>query len=464
MVIPPPRAVREAAAKEAAAREAARPAAAGKLRKGLSADPLYDLVREAFRKLPDHRHEKATLSLTDALSSAFAMFSLKDPSLLAFDQRRNDQNLKTLFGISQIPSDTQMREILDGLDPERLRPAFHDVFRQLQRGKALEPFVFHNGCYLLAMDGTGFFSSNKIHCASCQEKVNKLTGEVTYQHQLLGAAIVHPDHQEVIPLAPEPIQKQDGSTKNDCERNAGKRLLRKIRQEHPRLKLLVVEDGLASNAPHIRDLVELRMHYLLGVKPGDHEFLFDRVLEAFEQDRVTTMTWRAGDVTCEIAFTYQLPLNASHPDLLVNFLQYTEYARPGHRQKHFTWVTDLRISRGNARHLVRGGRSRWKIENETFNTLKNQGYHFEHNFGHGRQNLSVVFAMLMMLTFLVDQAQQLCCPLFRAVWKKLGSKRALWDNLRSHFRHFTFTSMQHLYEVILHDLAKELPAPRLDTS
>ena len=76
----------------------------------------------------------------------------------------------------------------------------------------------------------------------------------------------------------------------------------------------------------------------------------------------------------------------------------------------------------------------------------------------------MVFAMLMMLAFLVDQVQQLCCPLFRAVWKKLGSKRALWDNLRSHFRHFTFTSMQHLYEVILHDLAKELPAPRLDTS
>lgn len=145
-------------------------------------------------------------------------------------------------------------------------------------------------------------------------------------------------------------------------------------------------------------------------------------------------------------------------------MQDAEYGADGHRRKYFTWVTDLRVTRGNARHLVRGGRARWKIENETFNTLKNQGYAFEHNFGHGQQNLSVVFAMLMMLAFLVDQTQQICCPLFRAVWKKLGSKRALWDNLRSHFRHFTFTSMQHLYEVILHDLAKELPAPRLDTS
>ena len=82
---------------------------------------------------------------------------------------------------------------------------------------------------------------------------------------------------------------------------------------------------------------------------------------------------------------------------------------------------------------MRGGRARWKIENETFNTLKNQGYNFEHNYGHGEQNLSVVFAMLMMLAFLVDQTQQLCCALFQAVWAKLGSKRLLWERMRALF-------------------------------
>ena len=445
MVLPPPVAVRKA-------------------RKHLSADALYELLGKSFQEVPDHRRPNATIPLRDALLSAFSLFSLKDPSLLAFDARRNDQNMKSLFGIGQIPSDTRMREILDGVKPDLLRPAFTAVFRQLQRGKALEQFAFHDGCYLLALDGTGYFSSPTVHCQSCLEKKNRKTGEVTYQHQMLGAAIVHPDHKEVIPLAPEPIQKQDGSTKNDCERNAAKRLLRKIRQEHPRLKLLVIEDALASNAPHIRDLIELNMHFLLGVKPGDHGFLFQKVIEAFEQDRVTTISWKEGDVTCEVAYAKQLPLNESNQDLLVNFLQYAEYDAEGHRRRHFTWVTDLQITRGNARQLVRGGRARWKIENETFNTLKNQGYQFEHNFGHGNQNLSVVFAMLMMLAFLVDQVQQLCCPLFRAVWKKLRTKRALWDNLRSHFHHFTFTSMQHLYEVILHDLARELPAPRLDTS
>ena len=435
-----------------------------KTRRDLSADGLLRTLREGFERIPDHR-PRPDIPLRDALLSGFALFSLKDPSLLAFDARRREGNLQRLYAVGQVPSDTRMREILDPVDPEQLRPVFNDAFRSLQRGKGLEPLVFHEGCYLLALDGTGYFSSPTVHCPSCLEKVHRDTGAVTYAHQMLGAVIVHPDSREVVPLAPEPIVKQDGTTKNDCERNAAKRLLRKIHQEHPHLNFIVIEDGLASNAPHIRELLNLNMHFLLGVKPGDHAFLFEQLIAAYDADRVTVLSWQTPHGgRCEISFVHQLPLNESNLDLLVNFLQYAEYDADGELLKLFSWVTDLTITPGNALHLTRGGRARWKIENETFNTLKNQGYQFEHNFGHGNQNLSVVFAMLMMLAFLVDQIQQMCCPLFRAAWKKFGSKRALWDNLRSHFRHIAFLSMQHLFEVMLCDLAKELPAPEPDTS
>lgn len=435
-----------------------------KVRKRLAADPLFGLVRSGFEKIIDHRHEKATISLADALMSAFAMFSLKDPSLLAFDARRRDENMKNLYGIEIVPSDTRMREILDPVNPTALRPLFVDVFRELQRGKALEPFVFYDGHFLMSLDGTGYFSSQAVHCDSCLEKVNSKTGEVTYHHQMLGAVLLHPDHREVIPLAPEPIQKQDGTSKNDCERNAAKRLLRQIRKEHPRLKLIVVEDALASNGPHIRELMDLKMHYILGVKSGDHQSLFNHVERAYEEDQLKFIPWKEGDTWCEIGFINGVPLNDSNQDLLVNFLEYSEYDQDGNRLKYFSWITDIRISEENADWLVRGGRARWKIENETFNTLKNHGYHFEHNYGHGHHNLSVVFAMLMMLAFLVDQVQQLCCPLFCAIWKKVGSKRVLWERIRSHYWHFTFYSMQHLYEVILHDRAKGIPAPTFDSS
>lgn len=432
-------------------------------RKHLSADPLYRILHGSFEKVPDPRRDGSPIKLADALMSGLALFALKDPSLLAFDSRRQDENMKRLFCIDRVPSDTQMRKILDDVDPLDLRPAFSDVCREVQRGKALNRLRFVGGCYLLLIDGTQYFTSEAIHCDSCLTKQHK-DGRVSYSHQMLSAVLAHPDHKEVIPFAPEPIGNQDGQTKNDCERNAAGRLLRRIKAEHPHLKLIVVEDGLASNAPHIRDLQSLGMHFILGAKPGDHVFLYERLVDEIDKDRATTIDWKEGETTCIITYVKQLPLNASNPDLLVNFLGYAEYDADEKLIKQFSWVTDLSITRRNAKELVRGGRTRWKIENETYNTLKNQGYHFEHNFGHGERNLAVVFAMLMMLAFLVNQVEQLCCPLFQAVWKKVGSKRAVWDQVRSHFQHFRCDSMQRIYQAILYDLTKNLPIPHLDSS
>ncbi len=428
-----------------------------------SFDPLIKTIRERAETLPDQRAPECDYSVADAVMSAIAMFSLKDSSLLAFRERRNDQNMKNIYRIEGVPSDTTMREILDPIDPDSLRPLFQAVYRKIQRAGGLKPYVFHEDCYLLSIDGTEYFSSDKVHCPSCMQRKKKNSDEVTYYHQLLGAVLVHPDQKQVVPFAPEPIVKQDGNCKNDCERNAAKRLLTKIREEHPHLKLIVVEDALASNAPHIRLLKQLHMHFLLGVKPADHEHLFDEVIRAYEEDRMTSIQWedpKRPGITCEIGFTDALPLNKSNADLRVNFLQYSEHDPDGQRIKCFSWVTDLEITQANAKKLVRGGRARWKIENETFNTLKNQGYQFEHNFGHGDKNLSVVFAMLMMLTFLVDQTQEHGCPLFQAMHKKFTSRRSVWDHIRSHFRHFEFESMQHLYEVVLNDIGK-MPAPTM---
>lgn len=437
------------------------------LRKHLHADALFKRIRSAFEKITDHRPGDVKISLADALMSGFAVFSLKDPSLLAFDERRQDEtkleNLKRIYHIDVVASDTQMREILDEVLPEGFSSVYTDIFRQAQRGKVLEKLVFMEGCYLVSVDGTEYFSSKKIHCKSCLEKKNSKTGEIRYSHQMLGAAIVHPDFKEVIPVFPEPIEKQDGKTKNDCERNAGKRFLAQFRKAHPHVPVIIIEDGISANAPHIQELKKHNMHVILGVKPGDHTFLFQQVEAAAQTGKVTEHSVKIDTVTHRFRFLNQVPLNKSNQDILVNFLEYWEIQDDGTTQ-HFSWVTDFELTRENAFQVMRGGRARWKIENETFNTLKNQGYHFEHNYGHGHQNLSVVFAMLMMLAFLVDQVQQLCCPLFRAVWEKVGSKRALWEKIRSHYWHFTFQSMRHLYEVILHDLAKELPAPAFDTS
>ncbi len=434
-----------------------------KVRKHLCADALFDLVRATFADVEDRRKGDPDISLTDALMSAFAMFSLKSPSLLAFDKERAEDNLQRIYGIKRVPCDSSMRETLDPVNPEFLRPAFKRIFRELQRGKALEEMVFVEGHYLLAIDGTGYFSSKQIHCDSCLEKHHR-NGTITYSHQMLGAALIHPDKREVIALMPEPIVKQDGTTKNDCERNAAKRFIAKLRQDHPHLKLIVTEDSLSSNAPHIETLQAHDMHYILGVKEGDHAFLFKQVAKAEQAGRVTYYDREDSEkgIHHRFRFVSEMPLNESNADLRVNFIECWETVKG--KVQHFSWVTDLRVNKGTVYRLMKGARARWRIENETFNTLKNQGYHFEHNFGHGYQHLSVVFAQLMMLAFLVDQVQQLCCPLFQAAWAKWGSKRLLWEKMRALFFDYALASMQHLFEALFYGLKKSAPTLAIDSS
>jgi hypothetical protein len=322
--------------------------------------------------------------------------------------------------------------------------------------------TFRDGHYLVALDGTEYFSSKTIHYASCLHRVHR-HGSITYAHQMLGAAIIHPDQRAVIPLMPEPIVNRHGTDKNDCERNAAKRLAAKLRQDHPHLKFIITEDSLSANAPHIETLHAHGLHYILGVKEGDQAYLFQQVQAAEHAGRVTSYERhdRAAVVVHSFRFVNGLPLNAANTDVRVNFIEYWERGKD--KVQHFSWVTDLRVNKRNVFHLMRGGRARWKIENGTFNTLKNQGYNFEHNDGHGEQHLSAVFAMLMMLAFLVDQAQQLRCALFQAVWAKLGSNRLLWERMRALFYTYALASMRQLLEALLYGLKKPTPVFGFDS-
>ena len=359
----------------------------------LSAQGLLSVARRVFAKIPEP--PGCDIALVDHLMSGLALFGLKYPSLLQFEKDRREMttraNLKALDGIERAPSDTRWRERLDERDPRHVRPLYQVLLAQVQRGQGLEGFAYLDGHDLLSLEGTGYFSSAKVHCPQCGEKHHR-NGTVTDYHQMRGAVLVHPDRSEVFPLAPEPILKQDGARKNDCERNAAKRLLSDLRREHPHLKLIVVEDALASNAPHIRQLQALNLRFILGAKQSDHRSLFDRV--AATPDTRTVEFTDARGFRHRFRYLNGAPLNDANFALEVNFLEYWEHAADG-SVTHFSWVTDIPINDSNLRVLMRGARARWKIENETVNTLKNQGYHFEHNFGHGNNHLSTV---LMHLT------------------------------------------------------------------
>jgi hypothetical protein len=238
-----------------------------------------------------------------------------------------------------------MRERLDPVAPESLRPLFKGLFGALPRGKALEELVFVEGHDLVALDGTGYFSSQQIHCASCVETHHR-NGTVTYRHQMLGAALMHPDRRAVIPLMPEPILKQDGTEKNDCERHAAKRFMVKLRQDHPHLKVLVTEDSLRANAPHIAVLPDHHLYYIWGVQEGDQASLFEQVAAAEQAGRVTYDDRDAPKTALHDRFRFasDMPLNASTADLRVNFLECWAWHQD--KVQHCSWVTDLRVNKG----------------------------------------------------------------------------------------------------------------------
>lgn len=414
-------------------------------------DSLLRTVRQTFG---DHCEKPSTaypISTADCLMSALAMFSLKYPSLLQFDRERREEiichNLRTLYGIDKIPCDTQMRERLDGLPLFLVREVITTIVSILQRSKVLELWKFLDQYYLVSLDGTGFFSSPEIHCDQCCEKHHKKDGSITYHHQMVVGCLVHPTMKQVIPLEFEPIVKEDGSQKNDCERNASKRFLKNLRHYHPQLPVVLLGDGLSSNAPFIREARDRRCSYIFVCKEADHKALSE-YFWAGEMPDVTDFTETVRTLKKRYRFMKDVPLNDSNPDLLVTVVFYEE-TDPKGSKRQWMWVTDLEVTHDTVRNIALGGRARWKIENETFNTLKNQGYNYEHNYGHGYKTLSNLFAGLMLLAFLIDQCLEAFSFEFKAALKKCVSRTLLWKKIQAFFVCYLVDDWNKIYGAIL---------------
>lgn len=430
-------------------------------KKHLSFTALRKSLSKHFRHIDDRRQSaKVDYSLHDCLMSGFAMMFFQDPSILAFQQRLQDgiqkNNLNTIFSVSDIPKDTQMRSVLDAIAASKLDGIFADFIHRLQRGKHLVNYQFLNSSYLVSIDSSEYFSSEKIHCPHCL--VTESKGKQRYHHQILQSVIVHPDMRQVLPLAPEAISNRDGSQKQDCERNAAKRVVRNIRATHPKLKIIVTADALYSNQPFIDELNSAKMSFILVAKPADHKVLFEWVNELIALGDGGSL--ELGDEKGRrhrYQWVNQVPLNGTKDADLVNFFQYQLVAKSGKVTYKNSWVTDIEVDDNNVVTLVKGGRARWKIENETFNTLKNQGYHIEHNFGHGQQNLSMIFFVLNLLAFYVHQILELTDRLYYTVrYTKFTSRKEYWNQLRCTIRILIFPRWESLLTFIL-DPEKGIP-------
>ena len=423
--------------------------------KHLNFDSMVQCVRDAASKFPDQRKQtQLSYSLPDIVISAFACMYIQEPSLLSFQKRMEEasqnNNLRTMFGVNAIPESTQLRSVLDTVNPDNFRQIFKSLISRLQRGKHLDQYRFLNGAYIVSGDGTQFFCSHAIDCDRCIEAEHS-NGTTTYSHKAFQMSIMHPKIKQVVPLHSEEIANTDGKTKQDCEIKAGKRALGKVRQDHPQLKMIFVGDGLFSKQPFIENLVENRFDYILVAQNGDHKELFNYVNSS---DDVETFQHRPNAETLQtFRWLNNVPLSARDDALSVNFVscETVRLNKQGEEASRSTnvWVTNISLTAHNVMDVAMAGRCRWKIENECFNSLKNQGYCLEHNYGHGKQYLCFNFYLLTLLAFFFHQILELVDDLFQRCRVKVGARKKFWNMVSSLVNILLFDSWTALLQFIL---------------
>ena len=279
---------------------------------------------------------KVRYTLRDCYLSGLALFFVQDASLLQFQRRfqRKFQanNLSSTFGVSRIPCDSQLRDLIDRHDYAPILPCFADFIGRLQRFKWLQHFQVFDARYLITLDGSRYFSSELVDCEYCLSTTKH--GIEYHHHDILQAAIVHPDKRVVLPLAPEFIRNSDGKGdeyhKQDCEMNAGHRMLERLRADYPRMAAIIVADSLYSKQPCVEKLTAGRFSFLLVAKPGDHKSLYqdvDGLRRGNLLDRHHTVHRGKRH---EYEWVTDLPLNGSPDSPRINFIQFRDHqARRG---------------------------------------------------------------------------------------------------------------------------------------
>lgn len=407
---------------------------------------IVDRIKQTFDALPDKRTGANTqYSMQDAALSAFAVFFMQSPSFLgaqrAMQNVKNSSNMSSLFMTEKIPSDNQIRNLLDPVDPEALFPIYDAVYNEFKTRGILEKLQTLNGSQLIAFDGTWYHSSGKIHCENCLSKQHR-NGAVTYYHSAITPVIVTPHRKEAIALRPEFIMPQDGSEKQDCEINAAKRWLEKNAALYAENgSVTILGDDLYSRQPFCRQLLLQGLHLIFVCKKTSHSFLYDWVEELEDGIDLHTVNRR----TCKVGkneshtlrFASEIPLADGENALRVNWIEHTVKVK-GKQVYHNAFVTDHEIGKENALEIAEAGRARWKIENENNNTLKTKGYHLEHNFGHGKQHLSSLLASMNILAFLIHTLLDNVDAAYGILRSALGSRRTFFEHVRTltHYQRF----------------------------
>ena len=404
-------------------------------------------LHRSLEAMPEHRTgSNIQYGIADAGLSAFSVFYLQSPSFLARQQQMRQQqgrdNAKSMFGIENIASDGQIRNLLDPVDPSLLRQPFWDIYDLVQSRGYLDGYRHVGGTYLLSMDGTRYFSSERISCDECT--VFEYETRTDNVHMVVAAVLSAPGQQHILALEPEFIVPQDGHDKQDCEQQAIKRWMARNAERFEDWSVTILTDDLHSHQPLCELLLENKFHFIMTCKPESHETLYQELelltkVDGAHQTKTIGRGMGRRREQWHYHWVSHLPLRTGKGAMRVNWCEVTVVREStGEIVYHNAWITDHDLTAKTVEEVADAGRARWKVENEGFNVLKKQGYEFEHNFGHGHQHLSTVLLTMLFLAFLFHSVLHLTWPTYQAIRQALGARRNFFNDLRAltHYLYF----------------------------
>ena len=401
----------------------------------------YKLFPDWLRNVTTHVQDpriakKCQYSMEQIFCCGLMVFLLRHRSLRSFclENKNNPYSVKNLnrwLTIKGIPSDDELRYTLQTVSTKSLNNLLRDFHQKLERKKILTGQKLFDRHELVSLDGTGQISSKNIQCEKCLSKTLS-SGEICHYHGQLLASVTNVSASYSLPLQFEPIERDDVDTqysKNDCELNAAKRLLVKLKAQFPKRNFCFLGDNLFGVDPIIRMMKDRQWHFIITAKPERNKELFFMYDYVHERKQVLEIVDSKKNIH-KYFWSNGLPLknySKSETPIEVNLLEYEEISSEGELIYKSSWMTDFSINKDNVKTLVKAGRARFVIENRNFNEQKNLGFHTEHNFGH--------FGNLPNVFFGLAQIAQLITELF-CHWKEgklaiesIGSKRRYFERL-----------------------------------
>ncbi len=429
---------------------------------------MMDDFRLAVSTFVDNRKGRNTrYEIMDAACGAFSVYFTQCPSFLSHQQllekRYGFSNTRTLFRMEDIPSDNQIRQLLDPTDPEALNIVFDKCFKVLDDSRNLNSFrVAFNPDnpdqkdLLAALDGTEYHSSEDIHCTDCS--VRKKDGVIRYCHSMVTPTIVAPGNNKVISLAPSFVTPQDGEKKQDCELNAGKRWLKTYTLQNRLGGITILGDDLYAHEPFCRELLAKGYNFILVCKPDSHKTVYEWI-KSITVEKVTNRFNGKKNQIYTYSYVEGIPLCDKKDALSVNFVEVTVKDRTsGEQVYHNAFITSHPLKGKTDQEtiillntLIDAGRARWKIENENNNTLKTKGYHLEHNFGHGKEHLSALLATMNILAFLFHTMLELMNKKYQLLRKVIGARKQFFHHIKVLLIYIPFQSFDHLMTFMLEE-------------